>query len=172
MSEVRDLNRSVILELVTQLNKLQSDLFYDTLATAYHADVVPEVLTDGYSEDLASAISELNSLAASYVTHIASVKSGAVCGAHKSADATNVLTAPDADDLATAETLANQLKQKYNLHRASGTYHKHADSTNVVTSDNAYDLLSLKILVNEIALDLAAHTQGALLSTAVVRIPG
>ena len=171
MSEVRDLNRPIIFELIDQLNKLQSDLFYDTLATTYHADVVPESMNDGYAADLSSAIKELNLLAAGYTTHIASVKSGASRGAHKSADAVNVLTEPDADDLTTAEALANELKAVYNVHRASSVFHKNADSTNVVTSDDAYDLTSLKILINEIATDLAAHTQGALLSTAVVPIP-
>lgn len=170
MSEVRNLNRPIILELVDQLNALQYDLFTGSILTKYHADVVPSLasITDGYCSDLANTIVEVNDLKVAYGLHIASAKTATSVGAHLTADAVNTISAADASDLATAITLANDIKAKYNVHRVSTVFHKVADSTNAVTSDDAYDLTSLKILVEEIAGDLAAHVAGAFNSTAVV----
>lgn len=173
MSEVRNLDRLIVLELVNQVNALQYDIFTGSITTKFHADVVPSLvsITDGYCEDLASTVKEINDLVAAYMIHIASAKSASTRGAHLAVDAVNTVVAAVATNLATGITRANELKQKYNVHRVSTVFHKVADSTNVVTSDNAYDLLSLKILTEEIATDLAAHVAGAFNSTAVVVLP-
>ena len=76
---------------------------------------------------------------------------------HKVSDTTNTIAAAAASDQSSVNTLLNEIKADYNLHRASTTYHKAADSTNVVTSADASDLASSLTLANEIKTDLNAH---------------
>lgn len=53
--------------------------------------------------------------------------------------------------------VANDLKSKYDSHRASGSVHTIADTTNLITSPNATDLATAITLLNEIRADLIAH---------------
>lgn len=78
-------------------------------------------------------------------------------GAHKTNDTANNVTSANATDLASLQTLLNEIKGDYNTHRASTTYHVVADSTNVITSANASDLSTSITLVNELKLDINAH---------------
>lgn len=76
---------------------------------------------------------------------------------HLTDDTTNTVTSATATDLATAITLANELKADYNAHIASTTFHTAADTTNAVTSANATDQATLNTLLNEMKADFNAH---------------
>jgi len=68
--------------------------------------------------------------------------------------------------LAQTQTLANELKADYNLHRVDTPMHTvAADNTNIVTAADASDLATLKTLVTELALDLNAHFTDANLTS-------
>lgn len=53
--------------------------------------------------------------------------------------------------------LANELKEKYQSHRASGTFHQAIDVVNIVTSPDATDLDSAITLLNELKVDMSNH---------------
>lgn len=116
--------------------------------------------------DLASAIVLVNEILAVYQGTVGTYP-GHVSDllAHKVADTTNVTSLAKVTTglLADAQALANDLKAKYNLHRASTTYHQNADSTNAVTSANASGgtATSLITLVNEMKGDINAHLADA-----------
>lgn len=75
---------------------------------------------------------------------------------HNTADSRRI-TSPDAVDLATAITLANEMKTKLNAHEADDDVHASADATNTVSSADATDQSSLNTLLNEIKGDIVAH---------------
>lgn len=52
---------------------------------------------------------------------------------------------------------ANELKAKYELHRASGAYHSTPDIVNAVTTIAPVDLTTAMALLNEIRTDMIAH---------------
>jgi hypothetical protein len=81
--------------------------------------------------------------------------------AHKAADTTALAAAYPATDLATAQTLANDIKAKMNTHIASTTFHYNADATNTIASANATNQASLDTLLNEIKTKLNAHMASA-----------
>jgi hypothetical protein len=76
---------------------------------------------------------------------------------HKADDTTDVISTVDATTLATAQTLNNDLKAKYNTHIASTTYHIAADATNGTSSANQSDLATGQTLANEMKGDFNAH---------------
>lgn len=76
--------------------------------------------------------------------------------AHRRRDTTVEDTA-DASTAATAYTLANSLKAKFNTHAAATAFHFAADSTNKVKADDADEVAKLVLLANEIKGDFNAH---------------
>ncbi len=106
---------------------------------------------------------------------------------HENADSTNDVTAADATDLATANTLVNDIKAQLNAHNAEdseleeaftllneikvdfdahrvlvgGSEHGTADSTNDVTAADATDLATANTLANDIKVQLNAHNAEA-----------
>lgn len=76
---------------------------------------------------------------------------------HDVNDTTNAVTAADATNQATLNTLLNEIKTDYNAHRVSTTFHDAADSTNVVASADATDAATSVTLANEIKADYNAH---------------
>lgn len=80
---------------------------------------------------------------------------------HVADDTANATTSARATDLATAITLANEMKADFNAHIASTTFHTAADTTNAVTSANATDQATLNTLLNEMKADFNAHRQTA-----------
>ncbi len=61
------------------------------------------------------------------------------------------------DALAVAILRANDIKAKYETHRASTTHHYTADSTNTISASNATDQTSLNTLLVELKADLNLH---------------
>lgn len=170
-TSVRDLDSLRSAAAVTQHQLLRRDLLRLRNGVIYHADATtaPTVVTT--ATDLPTAIARLNAVRTAYVAHIASACSATTGqGAHLAADATNTISAVAATDLASAETLANEIKGDYNLHRASTTFHPSADSTNTITSTDATDLASLIALVNELGTDVAAHLAAAFASQAIALV--
>jgi hypothetical protein len=127
----------------------------------FHMDKSEATVTPADSTDLPTALVLLNAIRA--VWNQASTPGMSYPGhsydtlAHKVVDSTDQTAAPVATSLATAQTLANDIKAKYNTHRASATYHYNADSTNAVAAADATDLASLITLVNDIKAKLNAH---------------
>jgi hypothetical protein len=76
---------------------------------------------------------------------------------HKAIDTTNTVTAPKATNLATAITLANEIKADYNAHRSQSGVHPNNDAGNATASANATDQSSLNTLLNEIKADFNNH---------------
>jgi len=102
---------------------------------------------------LADAVTLLNSLKANYNTHIPSLVF------HGVADAAHGVATADASDLTTAMALANDVKAKYELHRANnpGAYHSTADTINAITAPDATNLRSLLILAYELKTKYNTH---------------
>ena len=101
---------------------------------------------------LEEAITLVNGLATEYEAHRVLLTS------HGVADAVNLITAPVATDLATADALANDIKAQYNAHRVTvAGVHDNADSVNSVGSADATNLASLQTLANEIKTKYNLH---------------
>ncbi len=124
-----------------------------------HNDVSEVLVTsadaDGGDDDdgLAGSLTLLNEILAWYAFHMADTLAHKVVGVALASYA-------KASSLATAVTRANDIKSKYNTHRAATTYHYTADSTNVVTATDASgptDLAGLILLLNDIKAQLNAH---------------
>lgn len=121
-----------------------------------HNDVSERVNTtadpdDGAEDDgLADAIALTNELIGLYNFHLSDTL------AHKT---TGVALASSvfAVDLTTAMARANDIKSKYETHRASTTYHYTADSTNTISATNATTLAELITLLIELRDDINAH---------------
>ena len=76
---------------------------------------------------------------------------------HKVDDTSNPITSTNATDQTNLNTLLNEIKTDYNLHRVSTTYHDAADNINDITSNDASDLNTSIALANEIKIDYNAH---------------
>lgn len=122
---------------------------------ALYAAVIDAAISGGQAiaetDSLTAMIGSLNQMKASYVAH------GASATIHAVADAVNLITAADASDQATSETLANDLKAIYNAHRTQATVHINDDATNIVTAPNATNLPTLVTLVADLKVQLNAH---------------
>lgn len=109
--------------------------------------------------DTATAVAALNLLRTATIAHLADTD------AHAAADATNVPTAPAASNLATAATLANDLRTKLTAHFAfAGTAAPHpaADTKNAPTvpaviANEAAVVLLTKNLVDSLSAHYAAR---------------
>lgn len=169
-SSIRNLVKILAAESVAQFNLLRKDMLLLRAGSVFHADASPAI-TAAVASDLATAIVRGNAAKASYNLHIASVCSASTgLGCHIAADATNVVTSPNATDQTSLNTLLNEIKGDYNAHRVLLASHPVADATNVVTSANATDLATSITLVNEIVGDLNGHYAGAFVSQAIVLV--
>lgn len=137
--------------------------------SAFHLDASEVTITAANASDLATSLTLVNQTAAVfygitsgpgiYPGHLNDTGDGF---AHKVKDATNVrASAYPAVDLATAQTLANEIKTDYEAHRASTTFHYNADSTNTISASDASDQSSLNTLLNELKTDINAHMASA-----------
>ncbi len=63
--------------------------------------------------------------------------------------------------LTAANTLANELKTDYNIHRASAVFHAPADTTNIITAAAASTLATLLTLCADIKTQFNAHYSNA-----------
>ena len=133
------------------------------------------------ASELDETVTLLNEMRTDYEAHRILVGGGE----HVNADATNALTAPAATTLATAVTLANDIKAQltahqgftstlseaitlvneikldYNAHIADTDVHTIADAVNPTSAGAATDLASAIVLANEIKLDYNAHRSEA-----------
>lgn len=151
--DVRNLDKLKLDALITVVNAMRFDSFS---ASKPHLEEVPVVTLVGTAADLPAALIKVNSFVSTYATHIASAASATSAGAHLTADATNVVSAPTATDLASANTRANDLKAKFNAHVASTTFHKVADA-GVISASDATNLATLQTLLLDIATKMDAH---------------
>ena len=76
---------------------------------------------------------------------------------HKVDDTTNTIISNNATNQTTVNTLLNEIKNDYNVHRVSTTFHDIADSTNDVSSADASDLGTSMTLANEIKSNYNDH---------------
>jgi len=77
---------------------------------------------------------------------------------HNGDDGANVTAAANSTNQATLDTLIDELKADYNVHRADAGYHDAADSTNVVTAAGGDGTIATALtLTNELKLDINAH---------------
>lgn len=78
---------------------------------------------------------------------------------HALADTTNSVTAADSTSLATALTLATNLKAVYNAHDANtgGVWHTAGAGTHQIAAAAPIDLVSLRTICIELAADYALH---------------
>lgn len=113
--------------------------------------------------DLPTALVLVNSLRSLVVAHLAST---GLEGAHKAASAESI-AAPVATNLATAQTLANELKADFNTHLVEAGVHLTDDAVNTVAAADATNLATLQTLVNELKADFNAHVAGVM-STPVI----
>lgn len=138
---------------------------------AFHLDAAEVTITAANASDLATSLTLVNAIANwLYGPGAGSAWPGHLndtC-AHKVADTTNTRSAPLATDLATAQTLANEIKTDYEAHRASATYHYTADATNTIVAANATDQSSLNTLLNELKTDINTHAASAPTSNASI----
>lgn len=133
----------------TVLTTLQADLRSNkTLATNTASRPSPPYALGNRIADFIGLLSDL-------------IDSGTLTGVgiHTAADSTNTISAADASDQATANTLLNELKTDYNAHRAivGSSEHIGADATNTVTAADATNLATSITLVNEIKAAYNAH---------------
>lgn len=133
---------------------------------AFHLDASEATIGSANASDLATSLTLVNEIAALFYGLAAAP--GSYPGhandalAHKVADTTNTRAAAyPATDLATAITLANEIKADYEAHRASTTFHYTADATNTIAAANATDQSSLNTLANELKTDINAHMASA-----------
>lgn len=172
-TSVRKLTRPIAESSVTAENASRLDMLKLRNGLIFHADATAAITTpDAVSGDgYVTSVALVNACSAAYTAHIASACDAVTgVGCHISADATNVISAPVATDFASAETLANQLKAQFNLHRASAVFHPVADSTNNVSAADATTDASLATLVTQIKAKLNAHFAAAFSSQAIVYV--
>lgn len=134
----------------------------------FHLDTSDETVTAAVASDLATSLTLVNELADVFYGP-ASTTSSPFPGhaldalAHVAADSTNgaLTAARPATSLATAITLANEIKADYNAHLTQSGVHLNNDSTNTISSSNASDQSSLNTLLNELRTNMAAHIASA-----------
>lgn len=113
------------------------------------------LIPDAQSGSVDSIVALANGLAAAYTAHVSASGDGSP---HNSPDAAHDLVAPPATNLATAQTLLNDVKAKYNLHRVTTTSHLGAsDSTNTVAAADATNAATATTLANAIKVAFEGH---------------
>lgn len=120
------------------------------VALGAHNDRSELVVTAADASSLDTSLVLCNQLLGVYQFHMADTY------AHKVAGVALASYVP-ARTLAAAILRANDMKSKYNTHRASTTYHYTADGTNTISSADATDQTSLNTLLNELKADLNLH---------------
>ncbi len=169
----------MVYALVAAHNASQKEIV-DELTSFIHSDVTsyttgdykspvtnPLTVSATPAADLDAVISKANFAKAYYNTHIVDAL------AHKAADtASHLVTAADASDQGTADTLLNSIKAKYNVHRTQSGVHYVNDSTNVVTAPDATDLGTSKTLVDDIGTQLNAHLLAAPVDSPLINVIG
>jgi hypothetical protein len=158
-------------QAVAVVNASRLDLLNLRAGAIFHADattgVSPADIAAGST--LAVQVAFTAAVSAAYVAHIASACDPTTgIGAHRSADATNVLVTPAGTDLATCYARMNEVKAKFNLHGASAVFHPLADATNVTTAPDATTAATLATLGNECKADINAHFGAAFTHQATV----
>lgn len=151
-----------------ELNKVRRDVLRLVAGLIFHATVTAAPAVVATAVDLPTSIARLNAIRAAAIVHLASAcdaTSGE--GAHIAADATNAITSPVATNLATAQTLANEIKTKFEAHRVLLTAHPKADTAHAIAAADASDLATLITLVNELGDDIAAHIAAGFSSRAI-----
>jgi hypothetical protein len=147
--------RNAVLEV---LRLERRDLLLLAAGRLYHAEATPAPPDLPPAIDLATAITRLNALRDVYAVHLASrCDPDSGFGAHVEVDADNVVAASAATDEPSAITLANELKLRFEDHRASDDFHPQADGVNSIAMPDAADLASLVALTNELYTKVAAH---------------
>lgn len=162
----------LLVNMVARLDRLETTANYvlqeagasanvmDTVNPHNQADTTAwdavEDLLNCYDTD--TAIVLVNALKDAYTDHLTAGGTDAI---HNANDATNTVSAADADDLATAITLANELKGDFNAHRSQAGVHFTNDSGNAVSAANATNEDTLVKLVNEILADFKGHVSAS-----------
>ncbi len=170
-SSVRNLVKLVATELASQHNLLRLDLLRLRDGLVFHADAttavaVADATADGYGTS-SSALA--NALKTAYAAHrVSDCSSSTGQGCHISADSTNVISAAVATDVASAITLTDDIKAKFNAHIGSAVFHPLADTLNVITLSNNATEAGLVLLVNHMKLKMNAHFASAFVSQAIV----
>lgn len=133
--------------------------------TLYHQGIDDNAL-EGRADPsgLAECLVVVNSLRDKIVSHLASTGQA---GAHAKASA-QVIAAPVATDLTSANTLATELKADFNTHRTEAGVHLNNDSTNDIDAANASSLSTLELLLADIKAKSNAHVAAALTAAYVV----
>lgn len=168
---VRNLVQPVKDALVAASNASRLDELKLRAGLIFHADA-STTITIADATDLASSITLVNAVKASYNAHCASACNAVTgIGCHIVADATYPTAVADATDLTSVEALANDIKTKYTSHRAATANHAVADSTNTISSANATDQATSNTLVNELKAKLNLHYAGAMTSPAILVVP-
>ncbi len=127
-----------------------------------HNDVYETTITSADGDGtLATSLTLVRELLNWYAFHMADTLAHKVTGV-----ALASYTVPAT--LADAIISANDIKSKYNTHRASTTYHYTADSTNIVTaSDAATTQAQLDTLINDIKAQLNLHAASGISAKSV-----
>lgn len=116
----------------------------------FHNDKSEVTIGSADATDLPTSLKLCNEILDVYQFHMADTLAHKVAGVALASYAHVAL-------LADAITRANDIKAKYNTHRASTTYHYVADSTDSTTSADATDQGSLNTLLTELKADINAH---------------
>lgn len=139
---------ATVSELVTVLALSGAVVHYDA-----DTDLVAETAVDGEAE----IVTRANALKVAYEAHRADTD------LHSSADSTNAVSAANATNLATAQTLLNELKADINAHLAVATIHRRASvAPFLVSAADASDEATAEALALDISKKLNLHTTSGL----------
>lgn len=132
-----------------------------------HNDRSEKVLAAAASTTLGTSVTAVNEMLAWYAFHMADTLAHKTTGVALASYTPVSTSLSGAAQLAAAILLANDIKAKYNTHRASTTYHYTADSTNVIAAADATDQSSLNTLLVELKADLNLHGANGALAKSV-----
>lgn len=136
--------------------------------TKFHLDASEVTVTAADSSSEATALALVNEIAAVFYgspTGTGNPYPGHALDtlAHVAADSTNgaLTAARPATSLATAYTLANEIKADFNAHLTQSGVHVNNDGTNSIAAADATTQNSLNTLLNELKADLNLHMANA-----------
>lgn len=178
MAKVRNNSHTLIWALVAAHNALArqgvgSNFHYDKLATVggtdFHTPTFTAITIDkANGTTLPTTIALANQLKYVLNAHMADgLPTGSV---HAVVDSVNPITAADASDQTTVNTLLNQIKTKFNAHLTQATVHPNNDGTNGVATANATDLASSEALANALKTAVNAHMASAVATPSIVPV--
>ena len=145
------LTHSVLAVLCASNNAIKAQI---GAGAAVHLDASDYVTVNDVPVTEAECIALANQLRTIYEFHRTDY---VTVYAHLIADAKNVIAATEDTTLATAITLANELKADYNAHRAQAGVHHNDDAGHAIAAADATDLASLVTLLTELRVDVLAH---------------